>query len=57
MPGQNGHVSEGVAENLFIVQNGKVITPPTSTGGLVGITRDVVMKSAKNLDTRRLKAL
>lgn len=46
---KNGHVSEGVAENLFIVQNGKVITPPTSTGALVGITRDVVMKLAEKL--------
>lgn len=46
---KNGHISEGVAENLFIVQNGKIITPPTSTGALVGITRDVVMKSAKKL--------
>lgn len=46
---KNGHVSEGVAENLFIVQNGKVITPPTSTGALVGITRDVAMKLAQKL--------
>lgn len=46
---KNGHISEGVAENLFIVQNGKVITPPTSTGALVGITRDVVMKLAQKL--------
>lgn len=46
---KNGHVSEGVAENLFIVQNGTVITPPTSTGALVGITRDVVMKLAEKL--------
>jgi len=46
---KNGHISEGVAENLFIVQNGKVITPPTSTGALVGITRDVVMKLAEKL--------
>jgi len=46
---KNGHISEGVAENLFIVQNGKIITPPTSTGALVGITRDVVMKLAKSL--------
>ncbi|MDI6903921.1 MAG: branched-chain-amino-acid transaminase [Candidatus Bathyarchaeia archaeon] len=46
---KNGHISEGVAENLFIVQNGKIITPPTSTGALVGITRDVVMKLAEKL--------
>lgn len=46
---KNGHISEGVAENLFIVQNGKVTTPPTSTGALIGITRDVVMKLAEKL--------
>lgn len=47
---KNGHISEGVAENLFIVENGKIITPPTSTGALVGITRNVVMKLAEKLD-------
>lgn len=46
---KNGYISEGVAENLFIVKNGKVITPPTSTGALVGITRDVAMKLAGKL--------
>jgi len=46
---KNGHISEGVAENIFIVKNEKVITPPTSTGALVGITRNVVMKIASNL--------
>jgi len=46
---KNGHLSEGIGENLFIVKNGKVLTPPTSTGALVGITRDVVMKLAEKL--------
>lgn len=46
---KNGHLCEGIGENLFIVQNGKVITPPTSTGALVGITRDVIMKLAEKL--------
>jgi branched-chain amino acid aminotransferase len=47
---KNGHISEGVAENLFIVENGKIITPPTSTGALIGITRNIVMKLAEKLD-------
>jgi len=47
---KNGHISEGVAENLFIVENGKLITPPTSTGALVGITRNIAMKLAEKLD-------
>jgi len=46
---KNGYISEGVAENVFIVQKDKIITPPTSTGALVGITRDVAMKSASKL--------
>lgn len=46
---KNGYISEGVAENVFIVKNGKVITPPTSTGALVGITREVVMKLAQKI--------
>jgi branched-chain amino acid aminotransferase len=46
---KNGHISEGVAENLFIVENSMIITPPTSTGALVGITRNTVMNLAKKL--------
>jgi branched-chain amino acid aminotransferase len=46
---KNGYISEGVAENIFIVKNGKVLTPPTSSGALVGITRDVVLKLAQKL--------
>jgi len=46
---KRGFVSEGVAENIFMVKNGEIITPPTSTGALPGITRDVVIKLAKKL--------
>jgi len=46
---KNGYISEGAAENLFIVKNGRIITPPTSTGALVGITREVVMKLAQKI--------
>ena len=52
---KNGHISEGVAENLFIVENGKIITPPTSTGALIGITRNVVMKLAEKLDYKAIE--
>ena len=52
---KNGHLSEGVGENLFLVQNGKVVTPPTSTGALVGITRDVVMKLAEKLGYKAIE--
>ncbi|MBU0533144.1 branched-chain amino acid transaminase [Candidatus Micrarchaeota archaeon] len=46
----NGHVSEGTGENLFIVKNGKLITPPLYDGILAGITRDSLMKIAAELD-------
>ena len=35
---KNGFVCEGVAENIFIVKNGKIFTPPNYTGALPGIT-------------------
>jgi branched-chain amino acid aminotransferase len=35
----DGHVSEGSAENIFIVRDGRVITPPTSDNILEGLTR------------------
>jgi branched-chain amino acid aminotransferase len=47
---KNGHISEGVAENLFIVMSGRLLTPPTSTGALMGITRNVVMELAEKLE-------
>lgn len=41
-----GYVSEGSGENIFIVHNGKLITPPLSASVLPGITRDTVMTLA-----------
>jgi branched-chain amino acid aminotransferase len=41
---QVGHVSEGSAENFFIVRDGVAITPPTSSNILEGITRRTVMQ-------------
>ena len=43
----NGKVSEGSAENIFLVNNGEVFTPPQSAGILNGITRDSVIKIAR----------
>ncbi|HUI66113.1 MAG TPA: branched-chain amino acid transaminase, partial [Bacteroidota bacterium] len=40
---ENGHVSEGSAENIFIVRNGVAITPPISENILEGITRRTIM--------------
>jgi branched-chain amino acid aminotransferase len=45
-----GHVSEGSGENIFIVRNGKLITPPFSASVLPGITRDSVFTLANELN-------
>lgn len=42
-----GHVSEATGDNVFIVKNGALITPPPWSGILKGITRDTVMDLAR----------
>lgn len=42
-----GHISEGSAENFFLVRNGTLITPPVTSNILEGITRDTVMHLAQ----------
>jgi branched-chain amino acid aminotransferase len=42
-----GKVVEASAENIFIVKNKTLITPPISSGSLEGITRDTVLALAK----------
>jgi branched-chain amino acid aminotransferase len=42
-----GFVAECTADNLFIVKNGEVFTPPLSAGALYGITRQTVMELAR----------
>ena len=44
-----GYVSEGSGENLFLVNNGKLITPPLGASILPGITRDSVIKIAREM--------
>jgi branched-chain amino acid aminotransferase len=44
----NGKIAEGPGENIFIVKNGRLITPPFSAGALPGITRDSVITLAKD---------
>jgi len=46
---KNGYVCEGVAENIFIVKEGKLFTPPSYTGALPGITAQETMKLAKRV--------
>lgn len=47
MLNQQGTISEGSADNLFIVKQGMVLTPPPTSGILVGITRDIVILLAR----------
>jgi len=44
-----GHISEGSGENIFIVMDGKIHTPPLSSSILPGITRDTVFSLAGDL--------
>jgi branched-chain amino acid aminotransferase len=46
---KSGYVSEGSGENLFVVRDGKIITPPLGTSVLPGITRDTVLTLATEM--------
>ena len=46
---QDGDVSEGSGENLFMVVNGSLFTPPVADNNLTGITRDSAITLAKDL--------
>lgn len=48
MLNEQGFVAECTGDNIFVVKNGKVYTPPVSAGSLNGITRQVVMEIARN---------
>ncbi len=45
----DGRVAEGSGENLFIVRDGVIYTPPVVDGVLAGVTRDSVMTIARDL--------
>lgn len=44
-----GYVSEGSGENIFLVKDGALLTPPQAASLLAGITRDAVIKLARDL--------
>ncbi len=46
----DGHVAECTGDNIFIVKNGELLTPPADVGALEGITRDAVIGLAGKLD-------
>ncbi|PIP42256.1 branched-chain-amino-acid transaminase [Candidatus Desantisbacteria bacterium CG_4_8_14_3_um_filter_40_12] len=47
MLNSEGYVTECTGDNIFIVKNGTLITPPTWVGALKGITRDAAMEIAR----------
>jgi len=47
MLNNKGYVTEGTGDNIFIIKDDKVITPPTYVGILKGITRNLVMELAR----------
>lgn len=49
MLSEDGYLAEGTGENLFVIQNGVILTPPLSDGPLGGITRSSVMQIARDL--------
>jgi len=44
-----GNISEAPGENIFIIRDGKLLTPPPSSSALEGITKDSVVKIAEDL--------
>ncbi len=46
----HGYVSEGSGENIFLVMDGVLITPPFSSGVLPGITRHTILTIARDMD-------
>lgn len=48
MLNREGYVAECTGDNIFVLKENTLYTPPTSAGALEGITRNVVMEIAKN---------
>lgn len=44
-----GYIAEGTGENVFMVKDGRILTPPVYLGALKGITRGVIIEVAKKL--------
>ncbi|HPW45192.1 MAG TPA: branched-chain amino acid transaminase [bacterium] len=45
-----GYVAEGTGENIFVVKDGVIITPPITSPILPGITRDTIIHVARNMN-------
>lgn len=49
MLNKDGYVAECAGDNLFILKNNVLLTPPASVGILIGITRNIIMKLAAEM--------
>jgi branched-chain amino acid aminotransferase len=52
-----GYVSEGSGENIFVVRDGKIHTPPLGASVLPGITRDTILTLARDLGIPLVEAI
>jgi branched-chain amino acid aminotransferase len=55
MLNQEGQVAECTGDNVFIVKGGRLVTPPVDAGILEGITRQVVIGLAREIDIEVLE--
>lgn len=51
-----GYIAECTGDNIFVVRDGKVLTPPSSAGALPGITRDVIFEIAGEIGVELCEA-
>ncbi|MEM0077900.1 MAG: branched-chain amino acid transaminase [Thermoplasmata archaeon] len=52
---EEGFVAEGPGENIFLVKDGKLYTPPIESDILIGITRDSIIKVAEYLGIKTIE--
>jgi branched-chain amino acid aminotransferase len=53
----SGYVSEGSGENVFVVRDGRIVTPPLGASVLPGITRDSVITLAREMGIEVVESL
>jgi len=53
----DGYVSEGSGENVFLVRDGRIFTPPLGASILSGITRDSIVRIARDLGFEVIESL
>jgi branched-chain amino acid aminotransferase len=52
-----GYVSEGSGENIFVIRDGRILTPPLGASILAGITRDSIIRIARDLGYELVETL